>query len=143
MACPLFIPTAALSDMVAVAAPLGNLHSGHCAADPTAAIDPETLRRYCNFGYARGYCDRAAQSHADAVRFLVRAAHGNTVEIAWSMERNHHPVAVGIIEIVIGAEPPAPQSQANETQANDPHLRQSYACAAAYVSQIGANAQQH
>ena len=124
MACPLFIPTAALSDMVAVAAPLGNLHSGHCAADPAAAIEPETLRRYCNFGYARGYCERAARSDSDAVRLMVRSECGNVVEIAWAVERNHHPVAVGNMEIEPGlpAEPAA-----------DVLTRQAHACAAAYA----------
>lgn len=113
MACPLFIPSS----------PLGDLYGGSCAADPSVAIEAETLRRYCNFGYARGHCARAAQSDADAVRLLVRGARGSIVEISWAVERNHHPVAVGSVEIDTGpaAEP-----------AGDALARQAYACAAAY-----------
>ena len=99
MACPLFIPTEPLGELVAVAAPLGDLYGGQCAADRSAVIEPEILRRYCNFGYARGCCSRAATSDADAARFMVRDARGGIVEIAWAVERNHHPVAVGRMEI--------------------------------------------
>src|SRR5580692_8325367 len=99
MACPLFIPSTPLGELVSVATPLGDLYAGNCAADPRAAIDSDTLRRYCNFGYARCHCERAAQSDADAVRLMVSAERGNIVEIAWALERNHHPVAVGNVEI--------------------------------------------
>jgi hypothetical protein len=105
MACPLFIPTASLGELVAVAAPLGDLYGGHCAADRSAVIETDTLRRYCNFGHARGCCPRAATSDSDAVRFMVRDAHGGTVDIAWAVERNHHPVAVGRMEIGTAFEP--------------------------------------
>ena len=50
-------------------------------------IEPETLRRYCNFGYARGHCARATESDADAVRLLVKAERGGVVGISrgpWS-----------------------------------------------------------
>ena len=124
MACPLFIPSTPLGELVSVATPLGDLYCGNCAADPAAFIDPDTLRRYCNFGYARGHCERAARSDADAVRLMVRADRGNVVEIAWAVERNHHPVAVGNMEIEPGlpAEPAA-----------DVLTRQAHACAAAYA----------
>src|SRR5580698_6290297 len=101
MACPLFIPKSPLGELVTIATPLGDLYGGNCAAAPAAVIEPETLRRYCNFGYARGHCERAAESDADAVRLLVRAERGGFVEIAWAVERNHHPVAVGNIEIAM------------------------------------------
>ena len=124
MACPLFIPSTPLGELGSVATTLGELYRGHCAADPEALIDAATLRRYCNFGYARGYCERAARSDSDAVRLMVRSECGNVVEIAWAVERNHHPVAVGNMEIEPGlpAEPAA-----------DVLTRQAHACAAAYA----------
>ena len=117
MACPLFIPTTPLGETGLVMAPLGDLFGGHCSADPGAAIDPDTLRRCCNFGYARGHCARADKSEADAVRLLVRGERGNVVEIAWSVERDHHPVAVGIIEIEAGSCSPgdAPRCSVSKT----------------------------
>ena len=130
MACPLFIPSTPLAELVSAATPLGDLYAGHCAADTHALIDTDTLRRYCNFGYARGFCLRAAGSDADAVRLMVRAERSNVVEIAWAVERNHHPVAVGNMEIDAGL-PAAP--------AEDVLTRQAYACAAAYRRQAGAH----
>jgi hypothetical protein len=129
MACPLFIPTSPLGESVSAAAPLGDLYSGCCGAEPAAAIDPETLRRYCNFGYARGHCERAAQSDADAVRLMVRAERGSLVEIAWAVERNHHPVAVGTVEVETTS--PVPP-------AGDALNRQIYFCAASYMRQAHA-----
>ena len=126
MACPLFIPSTPLGELVSIPTPLGDLYCGHCAAEPSATIDPGILRRYCNFGYARGHCERAAQSDSDAVRFLVRGARGSIVEIAWSIERDHHPVAVGNMEIEtaeIGIGPA------------DTLTCQAKACAAAYLRQ--------
>jgi len=132
MACPLFIPSKPLGELVSVATPLGDLYGGNCAADPHALIEPDTLRRYCNFGYARGYCERAGQSDADAVRLMVRSEHrnadrGNVVEIAWAVERDHHPVAVGNMEIESGL--------LHADPAQDALTRQAHACAAAYLRQ--------
>ncbi|HWE48586.1 MAG TPA: hypothetical protein VG273_02280 [Bryobacteraceae bacterium] len=88
MACPLFLPSARLGDF-------DDVYSGECAADPGAIVPVDVLRLCCNRGYARGTCQRAAQAEADAFRFLIRAAGRGTVEVAWSIERDHHPVAVG------------------------------------------------
>ena len=126
MACPLFVPSSPLGDLVSIAAPLGDLYAGHCSADPAAPVDPDTLRRFCNFGYARGHCERAAQSEADAVRLLVRADDGQAVEVAWSVERDHHPVAVGVESVQIGVDGPAATA----------FLSQVRACASSYVRQI-------
>lgn len=123
MACPLFIPSSPLGELVTIAAPLGDLYGGRCAADPAAEIEPETARRFCNFGYARGHCQRAALSEADAVRLLVRADDGRTVEVAWSTERNHHPVAVGVERVELNAGDPS----------DVPLKAQVQACAAAYA----------
>ncbi len=127
MACPLFMPASPLAGFVAEAMPLGDLYGGQCAADPAAIVPADTLRRCCNTGYARGVCERAAGAEADAMRFLIKARHGNTVEVAWAIERNHHPVAVGSVQIA-GATPADAA----------PLERQARACAAAYLRQIGA-----
>jgi hypothetical protein len=125
MACPLFIPSSPLGELFSVAAPLGDLYGGQCAAEPAAVIEPETLRRYCNFGYARGCCPRAAQSDSDAARFMIRGARGSIVDVAWAVERNHHPVAVGRMEI----------ETADPAPASDLLARQAHACASAYARQ--------
>ena len=129
MACPLFLPASPIAGFAAEAMPLGDLYGGQCAADPEALIPVERLRRCCNTGYARATCERAGQSDADALRFLVRAHRGETVEVAWAIERNHHPVAVGSIGIT-GM--PVPDRSPLESQAR--------ACAAAFLRQIGAAA---
>jgi hypothetical protein len=116
MACPLFLPE--LSDPC----------KGQCAGDPAAVIPVDTLRRCCTTGYARGVCERAAGSDADAMRFLVKSHRGGTVVVAWAVERNHHPVAVGSFEVT-------------ETMTTErPLERQARACAEAYLRQIGAAA---
>jgi hypothetical protein len=116
MACPLFMPA------------LDDPDKGHCAGDLAAIIPADTLRRCCTTGYARGVCERAAGSDADAMRFLVKSHRGGAVEVAWSIERNHHPVAVGSIEVT-------------ETMTTEQPLeRQARACADAYLRQIGAAA---
>jgi hypothetical protein len=128
MACPLFVPTSPLGELVAIAAPLGDVYGGNCAADPLAVIEPEMLRRYCNFGYARGHCERAAQSDADAVRFMVRAERGGVVEIAWAVERNHHPVAVGVAQVGVNQV----EIATDAIPVGDVLARQARACATAY-----------
>jgi len=126
MACPLFIPSAPIGDLIAIAPPLGDLFDGQCAADPSASIEGEVLRRYCNFGYARGCCERAAGSEADAVRLMVRGQHGSVVEIAWSIERNHHPVAVGRIDVETTVETASEPS-------GEVLAQQAHACAMAFL----------
>ena len=129
MACPLFIPCSPLGELVSIAPPLGDLYGGECEADRTAVIEPEILRRYCNFGYARGICERSAIADADAVRLLVKADTagdaGRSIELAWALERNHLPVAVGTMEIRADA----------AAAAEDPLSRQAFACVAAYLRQ--------
>jgi len=132
MACPLFIPSSPLGDLATTSAPLGDVYAGGCAADPLAEIEPDTLRRCCNRGYARGCCERAAQSDSDAVRVLVRADNGRVVEVAWAIERDHHPVAVGMemVEVMPGEILPAGRLT--------PLAAQVRACAEAYARQTHA-----
>jgi hypothetical protein len=127
MACPLFLPASPLTGFHSEAAPLGDLYGGKCAADADALIPLDVLRRCCNAGYARDTCERAAQSDTDAFRFLIKAAHGGIIDVAWSSERNHHPVAVGTLAV---------NSAASEA-ALSPLERQASAYASAFVRQTG------
>jgi hypothetical protein len=120
MACPLFLPASPLT-------PLEDLYGGECAAAAGVFIAVDVLRRCCNAGYARGSCQRAAQTDADAFRFLIKANRDGVVDVAWSSERNHHPVAVGILTV---------DCRMDTTQ-TEPLELQARACAAAYLKQIG------
>jgi hypothetical protein len=132
MACPLFIPSSPLGDLATAAAPLGDLYAGRCAASPEAEIEQGTLRRCCNLGYARRHCGRAAQADSDAVRVLVRADDGRQVQVAWAIERDHHPVAVGVetVEVVAG--------EATGSGGLTALAAQVRACAASYARQTHA-----
>lgn len=116
MACPLFLPSSPLSDF-------DDIYSGECAAQPGAPISTDTLRQRCNPGYARTSCEHAAKSQSDAFRFLIKSHHAGSVEVAWSSERDHHPVAVGSSVVTSLA------------LVDDPLERQARACAAAYLGQ--------
>ena len=118
MACPLFLPSAPLAGF-------SDLYAGECAI-PGESIPEDTLRHGCNAGYARALCKRAAQSDADAFRFAIKANRDAAVDVAWSSERNHHPVAVGMLTIL----PDAADSS--------PLERQARVYADAYLRQIGA-----
>ncbi len=104
MPCPFFLPSI----------PAREFDAGIC-------LSGDSLRDCCATGYGRGQCHHAAQSDADAVRFLVKREHNGAVEVAWSMERDHHPVAVGIKTIKPGA-----------AQDEDTLTRQARACAEDY-----------
>lgn len=120
MACPLFLPSAPLAGF-------SDLYAGECAADIGRPVPEDTLRHCCNAGYARVFCGRAAQSDADAFRFAIKGKHDAVVEVAWSSERNHHPVAVGMVTINAAAAADA-----------TPLERQARVYADAYLRQIGA-----
>jgi hypothetical protein len=120
MACPLFVPASPLAGFT-------DLYGGECAAETGALIPVDVLRQCCNAGYARASCQRAAQSDADAFRFLIKANHDGVVDVAWSSERNHHPVAVGTL--AVDCKTGAAQTGPLESQAR--------ACATAYLRQIG------
>src|SRR3954462_13919525 len=102
MACPLFLPVSPLTGFPPEATTLGDLYGGECAADAGALIPVDTLRACCNAGYARGTCERAARSDSDAVRFLIKVNTQSVIDVAWSIERNHHPVAVGTTQVSNG-----------------------------------------
>ena len=125
MACPLFLPLSPITGFAAEAMPLGDLFGGECAAETAALIPIDVLRRCCNAGYARGFCPRAAQAEADAFRFSIKANRDGVIDVAWSSERNHHPVAVGSLSVNPAAESPH----------SEPLERQARAYAANYLRQ--------
>jgi hypothetical protein len=107
--------------------PLSDIYGGECAAEAGALVPVDVLRQCCNAGYARGSCQRAGQSDADAFRFLIKANRDGVVDVAWSSERNHHPVAVGTLVVDCKA----------GTAQTEPLERQARVYAAAYLRQIG------
>jgi hypothetical protein len=82
--CPRFVPDAG------------------CDSQPGVVVDADLVRVACRRGYARDCCTYAALVEADAAQFLIRSHDGGVIEVAWSLERNHHPLAVGLIEIAAG-----------------------------------------
>ncbi len=120
MACPLFLPSSPLAGF-------SDLYAGECSAAIGENIPARTLRQCCNTGYARGCCERAARSEADVFRFAIKANRGGAIDVAWSSERNHHPVAVGLLTV-------------NGAAAADasPLDRQARVYADAFLRQIGA-----
>jgi len=97
MACPFFLPASPV-------AAFSDLYDGECAAEPCCQVTDGDTLRCCNHGYARNTCDRAAQAEADAFRFMIKADRDGIINVAWSSERNHHPVAVGTLAIDLDAE---------------------------------------
>lgn len=95
MPCPLFTPFRPLGDVNPGATPLGDLFGGQCAGDLSYVIPSALLRTGCNFGYAREECPLAAQIPDDATTLILGRGEANTVVVRWSLERDHHPVAVG------------------------------------------------
>jgi hypothetical protein len=103
MACPFFDPAARVDGAWAGPGryPLGALHSGICRARPSEPVlpDPEILREYCNFGYARGQCrDFPEDGAPDAVRFGIAGEHAGLIRIHYVAERDHHPFAYALLE---------------------------------------------
>jgi hypothetical protein len=104
MACPFFHPSAPLvaqSGAETAMYPLGDCWTGECRAGADAVFTPEReqLRTVCNFGYARGGCERfPGGDGADAVRFTISRDDGASIGIYYVMERDHHPYAHGPLE---------------------------------------------
>lgn len=117
MACPLFLPASPLADFE-------DAWNGACAAQPGVEIAVDTLRRRCNAGYARDACQHAACAEPDAFRFLITADRDGVVSVAWSSERDHHPLAVGTLLVT------------RDGEATNPLESQARACAGAYLRQV-------
>ena len=94
MACPFFHPEVE-APWFDGRSPLGSTYQGSCSVQPSA---PSALS-LCNFGYARGRCEHFPEScAADAVRFSVLSNSENLLRICWVTERDHAPVAHGVLE---------------------------------------------
>jgi hypothetical protein len=106
MACPYFDPIERRSNACEgrdAMLPLGDSWAGLCRAIPDHPAPPEdtSLRTLCNIGYARGACSRfPAEDGPDAVRFTIARDAGDTVGIAYVVERDHHPFAHGRLEFL-------------------------------------------
>jgi hypothetical protein len=92
MPCPFFLP--------ALAAPeFGDPPDGDCLAEPGRALSNDWRTRLCTRGYARLECPLAAGASADAYQFLIQSHAAGVFRVAWSSERDHGPLAVGVLEI--------------------------------------------
>ena len=105
MACPFFQPGRCIDDAGrwthAPRMPLGEACHGTCHAQPSESFEPSegSLLELCNWGYARGRCDRFPPgAPADAVRFSIAAADQRSVRLIYVLERDHAPVEHGEIE---------------------------------------------
>jgi hypothetical protein len=109
MSCPHFYPTE--SQGGGALFPLGDSWTGLCHADPANPAMPDRTQT-CNFGYARGRCERFPDDGGpDAVRFTVSRADSQFVQIYFVQERDHHPFAHGPIELPLeSSSVPAPTS---------------------------------
>ena len=107
MACPFFMPEAPLESEGYTRAPrmpLGEAYTGQCHACSGPPMHPagDRLRELCNFGYARGRCDRfPAGDAADAVRFSITAAETGSVRMVYVIESQNLPVEHGVVEYLI------------------------------------------
>lgn len=114
MACPYFLPVTPLAGG-APASPLGAVFAGRCAAAPDADPGEVLLRTGCNQGYARAFCPHAMVSPVDAARFRIKSHRASVIEVAWSYEKDHHPVSVGVLtlrEDSVGSTPLEAQARA-------------------------------
>jgi hypothetical protein len=76
--------------------PLGEPHRGECAAGAGWLPEGDLLRERCNFGYARGRCDRfPAGAEADAVRFTAWEERDGVLELEYILERDYAPLRNG------------------------------------------------
>src|SRR6185295_11024675 len=81
--------------------PLGEIYQGTCHADTHTPFSPgdETLRDFCNIGYARRRCSRfPANAQADAVRFAITSDGSGVIRIQYATEVDHLPGPHGLLE---------------------------------------------
>jgi hypothetical protein len=101
MACPYFLPKQRIGHAgwnPAPRLPLGDAWTGTCQAPPVGPFEPreETVREFCNYGYARGRCPHfPAQSEFDAVRFSSNTTEGHPLRIIYIREKDGAPVEHG------------------------------------------------
>ncbi len=120
MACPYFIPAEFHPRELwphRERLPLGDGFAGSCAAQsPKVRCDDETLRLYCNLGYAGSHAGSHAGSNAgshaaglpaclhlptrgvfDAVRFLVQRESPIVLRVQFACELAHQPAFCGAL----------------------------------------------
>jgi hypothetical protein len=108
MACPYFYPVERFQDRewpTPPRLPLGDPYHGMCCVNPTRETRPdlETLRQYCNLGYARGNCPRFPKdAAADAVRFMVAGDEDEALKLQYVLEKNHAALEHGPLEYSLG-----------------------------------------
>ena len=104
MACPFFAPSRRLENTVWVRPPrypLGDLFSGTCHASASNLTEGHH-DECCNFGYARGRCDRfPGGAAADAVRFSVTDDTPTKLLVVYVVEKDHAPAEHGTLEYAI------------------------------------------
>jgi hypothetical protein len=104
MACPFFCPRERMEDDASrkpFGIPLGALFRGEChGSNEPWTPEQHHLRTYCNFGYARGRCDRfPADAPADAVRFLITADHDSFIQVDYVFEKDYYPAGKGTLTV--------------------------------------------
>lgn len=105
MACPFFQPAETWHDSEWLAPPrlpLGEAFRGVCRVRGEL-YEPgrETLRLYCNRGYARNGCGQfPADATADALRFSLVSDRDGVLIVQYIFERDYSPVDHGRIEFV-------------------------------------------
>lgn len=107
MSCPLFDPTEPLDsrgDPERPRPPLGRLWRGRCCAGEEAEPSPHGALDLCNFGYARGRCERLPRAAPDAVRFSIVSADSQSVSVRWLVERECLPEGAGTAVLDRGSE---------------------------------------
>ncbi len=99
MACPYFLPKQRIGHAgwnPAPRLPLGDAWSGSCQAPGAEAFEPDedSLRTFCNYGYARGRCSHfPAQAECDAIRFSVIG--NEPLKILYVREKDGAPIEHG------------------------------------------------
>ena len=108
MACPFFAPSRRLENtdwVLPPRYPLGDLFSGAChasASNLTEGHHDDHQEECCNFGYARGRCDRfPGGAAADAVRFSVTDDTPTRLLVVYVVEKDHAPTEFGTLEYLI------------------------------------------
>ncbi len=96
--CPYFLPKEALKETgwaVPPRTPLGVLCAGECHAGPVPQPASHVL---CNFGYARGVCERfPSKAPADAIRFVITARDADVIHVRYLFERACSPQSHGTL----------------------------------------------
>lgn len=101
MACPYFEPLDRVHPgdwLHAPRLPLIEPYRGVCRATQPFEPPEAVQRDVCNWGCARGRCDRLPADGADAVRFSVTGETPGKLQIIFVFEKNCAPVEHGVIE---------------------------------------------